>query len=238
MIRLMLGMLVRGLSVYKEALSSGEKFMVSLLVADDHTILRQALCELLEKNQRFDVIAQASDGEQVLEILKTQRPDVIIMDISMPKLDGVEALKRLKDWEQCPPVLVLTANSGDNTVRAALDAGARGFIPKNAASDELEFAINSILKGQTYLSPSITDHMLARNGAGGTPNNPLVNLTKREVEILKYLADGKSNKEIGKILFISSRTVDTHRSNILKKLKAKNNQELVKISIQAGLISF
>lgn len=212
--------------------------MVSLLVADDHTLLRQALCDLLEKNQRFDVIAQASDGEQVLEILKTQRPDVIIMDISMPKVDGVEALKRLKGWAQCPPVLVLTASSGDNTVRAALDAGAKGFVPKNAASDELEFAINSILKGQTYLSPSITDQMLARGSANGTGVNPMAVLTKREVEILKLLADGKSNKEIGKILFISSRTVDTHRSNILKKLKAKNNQELVKISVQAGLVSF
>jgi DNA-binding NarL/FixJ family response regulator len=212
--------------------------MVSLLVADDHTLLRQALCDLLEKNQKFDVIAQASDGEQVLEILKTQRPDVIIMDISMPKIDGVEALKRMQGWTECPPVLVLTANSGDNTVRAALDAGAKGFVPKNAAGDELEFAINSILKGQTYLSPSITDQMLARNGASGNGVSPVDVLTKREVEILKFLADGKSNKEIGKILFISSRTVDTHRSNILKKLKAKNNQELVKISIQAGLVSF
>jgi len=212
--------------------------MVSLLVADDHTLIREALCALLEKNQRFDVIAQASDGEQVLEILKTQRPDVIIMDISMPKVDGVEALKRLKGWAQCPPVLVLTANAGDNTVRAALDAGAKGFVPKNAAGDELEFAINSILKGQTYLSPAITDQMLSRGANNSNGVNPMAVLTKREVEILKLLADGKTNKEIGKILFISSRTVDTHRSNILKKLKAKNNQELVKISVQAGLVSF
>lgn len=210
--------------------------MVSLLVADDHTVLRQALCELLQKNQRFDVIAQASDGEQVIELLKTRRPDLIIMDISMPRLDGIEALRRLKERTDCPPVLILTANSGEVTVRAALDAGAKGFVPKNAGGDELEFAINSILKGQTYLSPSITDQMFMKGNNGNGPN-PVSVLTKREVEILKLLADGKSNKEIGKMLFISSRTVDTHRSNILKKLKAKNNQELVKISIQAGLVS-
>jgi len=211
--------------------------MISLLVADDHTVLRQALCELLEKNSEFDVIAQASDGEQVLEILKTHRPDLIIMDISMPRLDGIEALRKLKERLDCPPVLILTANAGEVTVRAALDAGAKGFVPKNVGEEELQFAISSIMKGQTYLSPSITDQMLGAKGHVNGGPNPVSVLTKREVEILKHLADGRSNKEIGKQLFISSRTVDTHRSNILKKLKAKNNQELVKIAIQAGLVS-
>ncbi|MDZ4786479.1 MAG: response regulator transcription factor [bacterium] len=211
--------------------------MISLLVADDHTVLRQALCELLQKGANFDVIAQASDGAQVLEILKTQKPDLIIMDISMPRVDGIEALKQLKERGDSPPVLILTANSGEHTVRAALDAGAKGFIPKNAGTDELEFAISSIMKGQTYLSPSITDQMIGGRTNGQPGGNPISILTKREIEILKLLADGRSNKEIGKQLFISSRTVDTHRSNILKKLKAKNNQELVKIAIHAGLVS-
>ncbi len=212
--------------------------MVSLLVADDHTVLRQALCELLGKHDEYDVIAQASDGAQVLEILKTNKPDLIIMDISMPRCDGIEALKRLRERGDSPPVLILTANAGEMTVRAALDAGAKGFVPKNVGEEELEFAINSIMKGQTYLSPSITDQMLgAKNGNGQPGTNPMNVLTKREIEILKHLADGKSNKEIGKMLFISSRTVDTHRSNILKKLKAKNNQELVKIAIHAGLVN-
>lgn len=211
--------------------------MVSLLVADDHTVLREALCELLKRHTEYDVIAQASDGAQVLEILKNQKPDLIIMDISMPNVDGIEALKRMKDEQDSPPVLILTANAGEMTVRAALDAGAKGFVPKDVGEEELRFAINSIMKGQTYLSPSITDSMFTGAKDGSAGGNPLSVLTKREIEILSHIANGKTNKEIGKMLFISSRTVDTHRSNILKKLKAKNNQELTKIALGSGLIT-
>ena len=213
--------------------------MVKLMVADDHCVVRQALCEMLEHKGEFDVIAQADDGEQLLALLATHRPDLVIMDVSMPKLDGVETLNqisaRLK--EAAPPVLILSANDKEKYVRAALKAGAKGYLPKNAAVEELVFAITSILSGKTYLSPSVIAPLMSGK-SGDTPlQNPLSVLTKREIEILTHLANGLPNREIGKMLHISTRTVDTHRSNILKKLKVKTNAELVKIALANDLIN-
>ena len=210
--------------------------MVDLIIADDHVVLRQALCEMLKARGKFNVVAQASDGEQLIALLKNHSPDVVIMDLAMPNLNGVQTLEKLKEFGPNVPVLVLSADEGERNVRAALKAGARGYIPKNAGVEELEFAINAILEGKTYLSPGITDQLMARQ-AQGLPENPLSVLTNREIEILKHLADGKPNRDIGKLLHISTRTVDTHRSNILKKLKVKTNAELVKMAITHELIS-
>ena len=208
--------------------------MVNLIIADDHVVLRQALCELLRSKGSYHVLAQASDGEQLLELLKIHKPDIIVMDLAMPKMGGVEALNKMREagWEL--PVLVLSADEGARNVKAAMTAGAKGYIPKNSGAEELEFAINSILNGKTYVSPSVTTQLMA---GGSGSENPLTVLTKREVEILTHLADGKPNREIGKLLHISTRTVDTHRSNILKKLKVKTNAELVKLAIVNELIS-
>lgn len=208
--------------------------MVRLLIADDHLVLRQALADMLQKKGQFEVIGQASDGEELLKLLADKIPDLVILDISMPKLDGIKTLEEMSVKGIRVPVLVLSADEAERSVRAALKAGARGFMPKNAGVDELEFAIDSILKGQTYLSPAITS--LLMNG-DAVASNPLNILTKRELEILKHLADGLPNRQIGKLLHISTRTVDTHRSNILKKLNVKTNAELVKLAISHGLIS-
>lgn len=213
----------------------GNEIMVDLIIADDHIVLRQALCELLETRGKYNIIGQASDGEELLSLLKSARPDLIILDVSMPKIDGVEALERMQAEGQAPPVLILSANEGESRVRAALKAGAKGYLPKNAKLEELEFAIDSILQGRTYLSPAVTGPLM--DGGEGTLDTPLSVLTKREIEILTHLADGKPNREIGKILHISTRTVDTHRSNILKKLKVRTNAELVKIAIAHKLIT-
>lgn len=212
--------------------------MVKLIIADDHVVLRQALCEMLQGKGNYEVVGQASDGEQLLELLKSHKPDLVIMDVQMPRLSGVEALQRMHDeLNQHLPVLILSADQGEKNVRAALKAGANGFMPKNAGIEELEFAIESILDGKTYLSPSVTASLMSGDKVEGAANNPLIVLTKREVEILTHLADGKPNRVIGKLLHISTRTVDTHRSNILKKLNVKTNAELVKIAISHGLIS-
>jgi DNA-binding NarL/FixJ family response regulator len=191
---------------------------------------------MLKARGKFTVVAQANDGEQLLALLKNHTADVVIMDLAMPNLNGVQTLEKLKEFGSNVPVLVLSADEGERNVRAALKAGARGYIPKNAGVEELEFAINAILEGKTYLSPGITEQLMARQ-AQGLPENPLSVLTNREIEILKHLADGKPNRDIGKLLHISTRTVDTHRSNILKKLKVKTNAELVKMAITHELIS-
>ena len=211
--------------------------MKNLVIADDHIVLRQALCEMLESKGSYKIVAQASDGEELLSILKAHKPDLIIMDIGMPKLDGLATLARMGQEPTNPPVLILSADEGERNVRSALRAGAKGYIPKNVGMEELEFAINSILEGKTYLSPSVTGPLMSGEGAGANGSNAISVLSKREVEILTHLADGKPNRVIGKLLHISTRTVDTHRSNILRKLKVKTNAELVKLAIQTGLIT-
>jgi two-component system invasion response regulator UvrY len=207
--------------------------MIRLIIADDHTVLREALSEMLSKKGGFDVVAQAKDGEELLKVLQQHGADVVIMDVAMPGLDGIAALERMSSSGLQVPVLMLSADEGPRTVRSAIRAGAKGFMLKNSTIEELRFAIESVLKGQTYLSPSVTNHLMTGDANG----NALSVLTKREIEILRYLADGSPNREIGKKLHISTRTVDTHRSNILKKLNLKTNAELVKIAIGNGLIT-
>lgn len=212
--------------------------MINLIVADDHCVVRQALCDMLEHKGGFHVLAQAENGQQLLALLASHRPDLIIMDVSMPKLDGVETLQELASRfkDGAPPVLMLSANDKEKFVRAALKAGAKGYVPKNAAVDELVFAISSILAGKTYLSPSVVAPLMHAKDTETPLDNPLAVLTKREVEILTHIANGLPNREIGKMLHISTRTVDTHRSNILKKLKVRTNAELVKLALANDLI--
>ncbi|NLF24640.1 MAG: response regulator transcription factor [Deltaproteobacteria bacterium] len=213
--------------------------MINLIVADDHDVIREALCEMLRSTGKYNIAGQANDGEKLLNLLDTLEPDLVIMDVSMPKLDGIAALRKLKEeGAPCqPPILVLSACEEHKSVKAALSAGAKGYIPKNASFEELEFAITSILEGKTYLSPSVTASLMSESASQNEVDNPLSVLTKRELEILKYLADGYKNRTISKLLHISIRTVDTHRSNILKKLKLHTNAELAKLAMAHGLIS-
>lgn len=211
--------------------------MVRVIVADDHKVIRQALCELLKKRNNYEVIAEASDGEELLKLLRNTPADVVIMDVAMPKLGGLAALETMERENIQTPVLILSADDGPKNVRSVLKAGAKGFLPKNSGIDELVFAIDSVLQGRTYLSPSVTEHLVTQEGEDASRSSCLAVLTKRELEILKHLAEGKPNRVIGKMLHISKRTVDTHRSNILKKLNLSTNAELVKIAISEGLIT-
>lgn len=213
--------------------------MIDLVIADDHVVLREALCELLETRGKYNVVAQASNGDELVNILNAREshPHLVILDVTMPKVDGLAALETLAAEGRVPPVLVLSANEAQTKIRSMLKAGAKGYLPKNASLDELEFAITSILDGKTYLSPSITAPLMDNSPTESPLDNPLSVLTKREIEIMTHLADGKPNREIGKLLHISTRTVDTHRSNILKKLKVRTNAELVKLAISQNLIT-
>ncbi|HMO02942.1 MAG TPA: response regulator transcription factor [Oligoflexia bacterium] len=213
---------------------------VNLLVADDHVVLREALCEMLESIGKYKVISQVGDGEEVLKAVDQARPDILILDVAMPKLDGISTIEKLKEKSNgaLPPILILSADDGERNIRSALRAGARGFVPKNASLEELKFALDSILSGKTYLSPTITSVLMSSPAGVDNLENPLAVLSKRELEIFKLLAEGKANRIIAKTLFISPRTVDTHRSNILKKLNINSNAELVKLAIAHGIIEF
>ena len=208
-----------------------EGTMINLIIADDHTVLREALCEMLKKQGGYNVLASVGDGEELIATLKDHTPDLIILDISMPKLDGLGALEKMKQMERIPRVLILSANEGRHHIKGAMKAGAKGYVPKNVEMHELEAAINTVLNGRTYISPALTPALV-----GESESDPLTVLTRREIEVLKYLADGMPNRDIGKLLHISTRTVDTHRTNILKKLKVKTNAELVKLAIGCELI--
>lgn len=209
--------------------------MVNLVIADDHAVLRQALAEMLKARGGYQVVGEACDGQELLNVLKNLHPDVVIMDIAMPNLDGIAALQQMTANGQCPPVLMLSADHGEKTIRAALKAGARGYVPKDAGFDELEFAINSLMKGKTYISSSVTE-ILLNNPESPDGDERLQVLTPREREIMRMITEGNPNRHIAKTLHISTRTVDTHRSNILKKLNLKTNADLVKLALQCGMI--
>jgi DNA-binding NarL/FixJ family response regulator len=214
-----------------------ENKKINLILADDHGVIRQALGEALEKKEHYKVVAQAKDGQELIESLEFDLgADIVIMDYSMPRLDGIEALQKIRAMGNKLPVLMLSALEGAQNVRAAIAAGANGYLPKNTDLDELEFAIKSVLSGKTYLSPSITTPLIVGNHKEDEAENSVNSLTKREKEIMQMLAEGEANRNIAKKLFISIRTVDTHRTNILKKLHVKTNVELAKIAIHAGLV--
>jgi two-component system response regulator NreC len=211
---------------------------VKLFLVDDHAVVRQALCEVLSSRNKYEVVGEASDGEDLLSHISDQPTDLIILDLSMPNTGGIETIQELRRRGNNLPVLVLSADDSSKSIMSALKAGARGFLPKQVGLTEVEFAIDAVLSGKTYLSPSVTDKIVGGNGDyEGTHSSCLKNLSKREREIFQLLAEGRPNREIGKLLHISTRTVDTHRSNILKKLEVRSNAELVRIAISEGALS-
>lgn len=206
-----------------------------ILIADDHIVLRQGLKALLDSNREWEVVAEASDGFEVIPLVEEHKPDILVLDLSMPNLGGVETLNRLSKLDCGPPVLVLSAHIDERSVGEAVDAGAKGYIPKSSSSEELEFAISSVAKGQTYISPSVCDALLSYRSSGAE-SSPLASLSSREREVLKLLAEGKPNRDVAKILHISPRTIDSHRANIMKKLDVSSNAELVSLAIKQGLV--
>jgi two-component system, NarL family, response regulator NreC len=211
--------------------------MIHVILADDHQIIRQAIGELLESSGRYKLVAQVNNGKELLAVLEKKSCDVIVIDIAMPQMDGVQAVRAIRQKPLVTPILALSANDDNKSIKLILQAGANGFVPKTSSLQELDFAINSVMRGNAYLSPSITERVM-NNDAAQRPSDSLINaLTPRELEIMHFLADGKPNREIGKSLHISTRTVDTHRSNILKKLGLKTNAELVRLAISEGLIT-
>ena len=207
------------------------------MIADDHVVLRQGLRSLLSQVDSWEVVAEASDGFEVLPLVETHGPDLLILDLTMPNLGGLETISRLQKLKNKPVVLVLSARDDDSSVHDAIRAGAKGYLPKTSASDELHFAIRSLLKGQTYISPSVASGILNRPLDGSNEKStPLTMLTAREREVMKLLCEGKPNRDVAKALHISARTIDSHRANIMKKLGVTSNAELVQLALKHGLV--
>ena len=213
--------------------------LCKIVIADDHGLFREGIRRIIEENPELEVVGEARDGHQLLELLKGSKPDLVILDISMPNIRGIEATREIKMAYPHLKVLILTMHKDKNYVYNSLSAGADGYLVKEDAGTELFHAIKAIRRGGTYITPllasELTDDLLQTYQG----KNPFKadKLTTREREVLQLIAEGKSNRQIAKLLFISVRTVENHRANMMRKLKMKGTADLVRYAIQSGLTS-
>lgn len=212
---------------------------IKVLLADDHKIVRDGVKLMLEPHVGIDVEAEASNGLEVLEILKNTLIDLIIMDINMPEMDGIETTKKVKDKYPDVKVLALTMSNDDLHIRQMIQAGASGYIMKSAGRSELKDAVYSIMDGKHYFSDEATHSIMMDlvKGKGKSSTTETVHITDRELEILELIIKEFTNQEIAEKLYISSRTVDAHRRNLLQKTGARNTAGLVKYAFQHNIIS-
>lgn len=210
---------------------------IRVLLADDHRMITEGLFSLLQNAEGIECVGAAHDGEQALYMATHLQVDVVLMDIDMPVMDGIEATERFKrNWPQIK-VIILSMHDETALVQKAMELGADGYMLKNSGRDELLLAIRNVHAGQRHFSSAITESMLRTKDSGAGRNDLLHGLSDREIEVLAALAEGATNKEIGDKLFISPRTVDTHRTNLMRKLNVHNVAGLVRIAIKARLVN-
>jgi DNA-binding NarL/FixJ family response regulator len=209
-----------------------------VLLADDHTLLRSGLRALLERMPSVEVVGEAATGREAIERARTLHPELILLDIAMPELTGLEALPRLKKEFPEIKVMMLSAHNNEEYVIRALRGGASGYLLKDAATEELEEAIRAVMAGRTYLSPAISRPVIySYLQRVGDIASPLDQLTPRQREILQGIAEGRSTKEIAHDLGISAKTVETHRAQLMERLEIREVAGLVRYAIRCGLIT-
>jgi two-component system response regulator NreC len=211
---------------------------IKVLLADDHTILRDGIRSLIEDEPDMEVVGEAEDGITVVKLADSLKPDVILMDLAMPLLNGLEATRQIRKNQPGAKILILTMHENEEYIRQVLAAGAMGYILKDAAARELLGAIRSVHKGEVVLSPAITRLIVTDYLRWGdlSAQEPSDGLTDRERQILQLIAEGYTNKQIADILSISIKTVQAHRLNLMKKLDLHDRGELIKYAIQKKII--
>jgi DNA-binding NarL/FixJ family response regulator len=214
--------------------------MIRVLVADDQALVRGGFRAILEAEPELEVVAEAADGAEAVELGRSERPDVVLMDVRMPNLDGIEATRRLLAGPDPPRVLMLTTFDLDEYVYDAMKAGASGFLLKDAPKAELIAAVRTISRGDTLLSPSITrrliEQFVRRPPPGARAPSELDELSERELEVLRFVAHGLTNAEIAEQLFVSAATVKTHVASILRKLDLRDRVQAVVLAYECGLV--
>jgi two-component system response regulator NreC len=212
---------------------------IKVVVADDHTILRQGIKALLDNQEEIEVVGEAKDGREAIKAIEALSPDVILMDIAMPGLNGLEATRRIKKKFPMTKVVVLTMHTNEEYIFQILNAGADGYLVKETAFQDLISAINSVHRGEAFMSPSISKKVMTDyiQRAQGEEKVGFDTLTTREREILQLVAEGNSNKKIAAALFISPKTVETHRAHIMDKLNIHDRAGLIKYAIRKGMIN-
>jgi NarL family two-component system response regulator LiaR len=213
---------------------------IRILLADDHVVVREGTRELLEREEDLEVVAEAGDGEEAVRLATNQRPDVVLMDIAMPKLDGIEATRRIKAINPAIAVLVLTAYDDDQYVFALLEAGAAGYLLKDVQTNELIRAIHAVYAGESVLHPAIARKVVnrfARPTGRPREESAVEQLTERELEVLKLAAKGMTNRQIADELTLSIHTVQAHLSNIFGKLGIGSRTEAVLYGLRKGWLT-
>jgi DNA-binding NarL/FixJ family response regulator len=211
-----------------------------IVIAEDYTILREGLRSLLSSHPEFEIVGEAEDGQEAIRSVDKLKPDLALMDLSMPRMNGMDAIKEIKKRSPQTKVLVLTVHKTEEYIHAALQAGADGYILKDSTHAELGLAIKNILEGKRYISPGISESLIEGYLEGRKKANPPTTwdtVTQREREILKLIAEGYKNKAIAEYLCISVKTVEKHRANLMKKLDLHNIQSLTALAMEKGLIS-
>jgi DNA-binding NarL/FixJ family response regulator len=213
-----------------------------IVIADDHELVRRGIRSILTAHRGWHVAGEASDGAQAAKLTQVLRPQVLIMDITMPKLDGLEATRKILSDLPETRILILTMHESDQMVRRILEAGARGYVLKSDLAEQLVRAVQEVSRGKLFLTPKVADIVLrgfleVEKRSGHAPEDE-VTPTAREREILRLVVMGKSNKEIGALLGITVRTVETHRANIMLKFGVHSVAELIRYAMDRGLVSF
>jgi DNA-binding NarL/FixJ family response regulator len=208
---------------------------MKILVADDHTLVRAGLISLIARLPEMEVVGEAADGRQALRMVRDLLPDMVLMDIAMPGLNGLEAAERIHGIHPQTKIIILSMHASEEYVAQALKAGASGYLLKDAATSELEMALKSVAAGQFYLSPAISRQVVDNYLRGGPTGVEL--LTPRQREILQLVAEGKSTREIAEILHLSVKTVETHRAQLMERLDIHDVAGLIRYALRKGLIS-
>lgn len=211
-----------------------------IVLVEDHTILREGLRSLLREHENMEVIGEAGDGRTAIRLVLSQRPDLVLMDLSMPKMNGFEAILEIKKAEPSIKIIALTVHNTEEYILMTLQAGADGYVLKDATHDELIMAIRQVLSGKRFLSPSVSGKIIEGYLEGKKKiqsKSQIDVLTQREREVLKLIAEGYKNKEVAEFLCISLKTVEKHRANLMRKLDLHNTSTLTLYAVEKGLVT-
>ena len=210
---------------------------IRVLLVDDHTLVRQGMRRLLETDRDIEVVGETGDGRTAIELVQQLGPDVTVMDIAIPEIDGIEATRAITTHDKNAKVLILTMNTDDVAVRRSLKAGARGYLIKD--SEDLVRAVKQIARGQSFFSPAAARLLsgdYVSNGGGKQVEDNLHRLTERELEVLRLIAEGNTNKHIASLLSVSVNTIETHRKHIMEKLDLHNTADIVRFAVRKNVV--
>jgi two-component system, NarL family, invasion response regulator UvrY len=210
--------------------------VIKVLLADDHAIVRAGLRRLVEESGDMEVVAEASDGQEAIRQIRERQPDVAVIDLSMPHIDGLEVINRIHPEFPNMAIIVLTMHAENQYIVRAIEAGALGYITKQSAPEQLVNAIRKVAQGARYLTNDAAESLALRFSKGRHGGSELDDLSTRELQVLRRLALGNTNREIAEAYNISIKTVDTYRFRLLKKLNLRNNAELSRFAIQNGIV--